>query len=156
VADGDGGLGVAVRRIQAGIRQFAGLPLSLRLAGIAAAAVIAGTLAPMEVEHEQFAINTWYAAVDGNVGQLVLLAGLASIFQTYRLARSRRSVDSGGIAALGLLAVVLAAIQMIRIHDSSSVSIGWGLYVVAAAAVALLLSGVLLLGGEHETLPPPD
>jgi hypothetical protein len=155
--DGEGGaLSAGFERVRTGVRHFTSLPFALQFPGIAALALIAGTLAPLEVQHEEFTFSGgWYAFADTTLGELVLLAGVVAVLQTYRLARSRRVVDSGGIAALGLFGAVLAAIEMIRIHDSRA-SIGWGLYLTAAATAALLISGLILLGGDAETLPPPD
>ena len=84
----------------------------------------------------------------------MLVIGVVALLLIVRLVNRGRSVDSGGLAALGLFAVVLVGIQGIRIHDSVA-SIGWGLYVSALGAVALLLGGLVLLGGQGEPLPPP-
>jgi hypothetical protein len=156
VDGGEGVLSAAFERIRNGIRRFTSLSFALQFPAIAAVALIVGTLGPLEVEHGNLAFSGgWYAFADTTLGELVLLAGVVAILQGYRLARSRRVFDSGGIAALGLFVAVLTAIEMIRIHDSRA-SIGWGLYLTAAAAAALLISGLILLGGDAEGLPPPD
>ena len=146
----------AFTRIQDGISSFASLPFALQLPLVAIVVLIGGTQAPWTVEHGSFSIHGgWLAGVDFTVGMLTLATGVLAMFLIAPLLRSGRPADSGGVAAIGLLAVVLVGIDGIRIHDASA-SIGWGLYVSAVAAIALLLGGLLLLGGESKPLPPPD
>lgn len=146
----------AFTRLQDGISSFASLPFALQLSLIAIVVLIGGTQAPWTVEHESFSLgNGWIAGVDFAVGMLTLASGVLAMFLIAPLARSGRPVDSGGIAAIGLLAVSLVGIYGIRVHDGPA-SIGWGLYVSAAAAIALLFGGLLLLGGETKPPPPPD
>jgi hypothetical protein len=149
-------LGRAFKELQAAFERFLGLRSALKLAGIAAVLLIGGTLAPWEVEHEGISYSAgWIAGSDFNVGLLTLIIAAIAIVLIARGIRSGHSVDSAGLAALGLAAVVLVGINGIRIHDGSA-SIGWGLYVSAAGAVGLLLGGLILLGEQQEPLGPPD
>jgi hypothetical protein len=137
------------------MRHFGGLPFAVQLPGIAALVLVFGTLAPWETEHEITFSGGWIAGADLNLGQLTFITGVIAVLLTVRVIRSSRPVDSGGLAAAGLLAVVLVAIDGIRIHDASA-SIGWGLYVAGAGAVGLLLGGLILLGAREEAVGPPD
>jgi hypothetical protein len=151
----EGPLALAFKRIQGGVSYFFELPFSLQLPAVAAVVLIGSALAPWEVEHGEFTIRSgWIAGADFNVGQLTLVTGIVALLLIVRLVRRGRLADSGGLAALGLFAVVLVGIQGIRVHDGAA-SIGWGLYLSAVAAVALLLGGLILLGGQGEPLPPP-
>jgi hypothetical protein len=70
------------------------------------------------------------------------------------MTKQGRTRDGGAIAALGLLACVVVAVTGIRVHEGEY-SIGWGMWVSAAAAAALLVAGLILFD-PGRPLPPPD
>jgi hypothetical protein len=145
----------AFGRIQAGARFSAELPFALQLSGVAAVLLALSTFAPL-YDERPFPGESWVAELDYNLGIVILLAAIAGIVLLIRLARQQRAVDSGALAALGLLATITVALEGIRIHDSPAATVGWGVYVSLAAAVALLIGGLLLLGGQEPSPPPPS
>jgi hypothetical protein len=136
-------------------QRFRQLPGPIQMAAAAAIVLIAGTLTPWITYSGDSSFLDFAAGVDLNSGELALLIGAFVIFLLNRMRKQGRSRDGGTIAALGLLACGLLAITGIRvIHGDDSV--GWGLWVSAAAAVALLVSGLILFDPAEQTLPPPD
>jgi hypothetical protein len=111
-----------------------------------------GTFAPWVIESSSFNFTGYYAGLDGVFGEVALLVGVVAIVLVAQLIMRARHEDSGGLAALGLLAVVVVGVDGGRIYNAPT-SIGWGLYVSAIGAVGLMLGGLLLLGGQPE--PPP-
>jgi hypothetical protein len=126
------------------VRSFPGI---VQLTGAAAMVLIGGSLAPW-IDYGSgpgFGGSGDYASgVSFNSGELAVLIGALTIFLLSRMVREQRQRDSGGIAALGLLAGALVAIVAIRYHGDQY-NVEWGLYVSAGAALMLLIAGLLLL-----------
>jgi hypothetical protein len=136
--------------------RFTGLPFAIQLPGVAAIVLIFGSLMPWATEAGFESASDYASGIDFNTGELTVLTGIAAILLVARLIRRRRLTDSGGVAGLGLLACALVLVEGISLHHNHFYSLAWGIYLSAAAALTLLLSGFLLIGGPEEPLPPPD
>jgi len=133
------------------------LPGAVQLTGAAALVLIGSSLAPWvtySFGEAQGGIPNYASGIEFNAGELSVLIGGLVIFLLTRLVSQRRVLDSGAIAALGVLACGLVAVTGIRYHGDEY-SIAWGFWVSAGAALALLVSGLILLGGQKDA-PPPD
>jgi hypothetical protein len=137
------------------VQRFQRLPGSVQVAGAAATVLIGGTLAPWIDYGRESSFLDFAAGFDLNGGEISQLVGALVIFLLSRMAKQGRTRDGGAIAALGLLACGVVAVTGIRVHEGDD-SIGWGMWVSAAAAVTLLLSGLALFDTNAERLPPPD
>ena len=127
-----------------------------QLAAGSALVLIGGSLAPwVKFTAGDGVRGDYISGIEFNAGALTLLIGALVIFLLVRRATAERGVDSGAIAALGLLAGALIAVTGIRYHQHSF-SVDWGLWVTAVGALALLISGLVGVGGETEAPPPPD
>ena len=148
------------------MRHFASLPIGLRLSGAAVVLMALGTFLPWhraEVPEDAYLLGIH--TIEG-----ALTVGLAVVagFLIGPLLRVRKVVDSGGVAAIGLLASGLVATAWISPSLRDFVSPSWGLYVSAGAALLLFIGGVWLLAGPTpersadqrapggEPLGPPD
>jgi hypothetical protein len=136
-------------------QRFRKLPGTIQFASAAAIVLIGGALTPWIDYGGHFSDLNFAAGVDLNTGELNLLIGAFVIFLLSRMTRQGRTRDGGAIAALGLLACGLVAITGIRI-EGGEYSVGWGIWVSAAAAVALLLAGLMVIEGDAQPLPAPD
>jgi len=145
--DAEGPWTIAWSRAQAGFGRFTRSPGSARFSGVAAVILILSTMAPW-IEQGGAGLSDSYPGINANTGQLCLLAGVAAIMLLARLIRQQRGADSGAIAALGLLALLLIASEAIYLSDSSHISRAWGMYVSAGAAFLMMLGGFTLLGGQ--------
>jgi hypothetical protein len=153
--EGSGAWGRAWSRTRAAFDHFTGLPGTLQLCGVAAVLLVLGSLTPWFDfgGPEEFG-DQYQLGVEGTVGELTLLIGVTAIVLLARMIRRGQLADSGGLAALGLLALALVAAEIIHVEDSNFAAILWGVYVSGGAAALLLLTGFLLLGGQEGAAPP--
>jgi hypothetical protein len=136
-------------------QRFQRLPGTFQLAGAASILLIGGSLAPWINYGGDLSDLNFASGLDTNSGELSLLIGVFVIFLLVRMAKQGRTRDGGVIAALGLLACAVVAITAIRI-SGGEYSVGWGVWVSAAAAGVLLLAGLILFDTGQQLLPPPD
>jgi hypothetical protein len=95
------------------------------------------------------ALLSWNAlgpGVETTIGRISILIAVAAIMLAFRLVRAARASDSGGVAALGLLATVLLGVELWA-RDTPPAEPG--LYLSAGASVVLLICGIHLLGAKE-------
>ncbi len=127
----------------------------MQFTGSAAIALIGGSLAPWSYYGGDLQGLGYASGIDLNQGELSVLIGAVAVFMLTRVAKRGRPHDSGGIAALGLLACVVVAVFGVRIYDGNS-TFAWGFWISLAGAGSLLVGGLILLGAQEDALPPPD
>jgi hypothetical protein len=125
------------------LSRFGRLPGSMRLAYASVAVLALGSLMP------------WVDFVDGATlgieslpGGLVLLVAVGAFISLAHGAR-RPGADGGAVVGLGLVALAVSAANFLNVVLGDAVSPAYGIYVTLAAAVALLLAGVLLFGAGN-------
>jgi hypothetical protein len=127
------------------------LPGIVQLTGAAAIALVLGALMPW-LNYS----GTYASGVSFNSGELCVVIGVLVIYLLTRATARGGSRDSGGIAALALLAVGVIAVLAIHYGGRDEYGLAWGLWVTGAAAVLLLVAGLGMLGSQDDALGPPD
>jgi hypothetical protein len=135
---------------------FTRLPFAIQMPAAASVILAFGSLMPWATESGFESAADYENGITFNAGELTFLTAVAAFVAIVRLVRRRGLRDFGGLAGLGLLACSLILIEAIKLHDNHLYSLAWGIYLSAAAAVVLLISGLLLVGGPEQPLPPPD
>jgi hypothetical protein len=123
--------------------------------GASAVLLVGGSLAPWARYSGPNFSADYTSGVQFNAGMLALVAGSVAIGLLAMSATRHRALDTGGVAALGLLACGLVAITGIRYHGDEY-SLMWGFWVSAGAAAALLVVGLIPLGLSRAVPPTPD
>jgi hypothetical protein len=137
------------------VRRLRELPARVQFAGASAIALIVGTLTPWVDYGGDLSDLNFAAGIDLSAGEINLFVGVFVIFLLSRAVKQGRTRDAGAIAALGLLACGVMAVTAIRI-EQGEYSAGWGIWVSCGGALALLVSGLILLDTGEQALPPPD
>jgi hypothetical protein len=128
------------------------MPGPLRLAYVAIPVIVLGTLMPW-IDFEVG--NTSVLGIETIPGGLTIAIAAVVAFLLAPLAGERGPGDSGGIAALALLALAVLGAQLLHfaLEDASP---GYGLYVSFAAALGLFIAGILLYGAAAPGSRPPE
>ena len=117
--------------------------------------LILGALLPW-IDYGGVGESQYVLGVEAVTGGLTVIAGAAALVVLSRQLAGGLPWESGHLAALGLLASLVVAADLIHSADGEAASPGFGIWVSAGAAVVLLLSGIALYGGAVRTDRPAD
>ena len=104
---------------------------------------------------------------DGRDGIITLIAGILAAIALWRCFRDPRSRAAIAVLVLGALASLIAIVDIADISGEDAgeffgqtieITVGWGLWVTALAAIALTVAGALLLVQRRRLKaqqPPP-
>lgn len=145
-----------------GVRRFWQWSWSIRVCWIGAGLLILGTLGPWETYGTSGIAGPYgyHPGLDFSSGTLAIGLGILTGFVLSAIMHGHRSSSSPAIAGLGLVAVGVIAARFVETARADEipgggggfgVSPGWGLYVCAAGALALLLAGAYLFIGDTQT-----
>ena len=134
------------------------MPGVAQLIGLAALVTLGGPLAPW-VEYDfrspDNSGSDYVSGVEFNAGELSLVIG-ALVIALLVVRRGRLTgADAAVVSAFGLLAGALATVTALKYHGTGY-SVGWGLWLSGAAALALLIAGLASAQAGSQPLPPPD
>jgi len=114
------------------------------LAAASAVLVLIGSLTPWATYGDLSASGT----DDGKDGVITLICALLAVgtvaATTFLVAGVPRIVAQWATVVLGLAVVVIAIIDIFDINDTDPLSVGWGLWLVLLAGIAVTVVGVLL------------